>query len=131
MQRNYFGTDGVRGVYGGPLINEAFAFRLGAAGARWLEKKGIRRGHVLIGRDTRSSGASLALAMGAGFIEGGARPEVLGIVPTPAVSGAVQARGAGMGAVITASHNPSTENGFKLFGPKGEKLTDDEELEIE
>src|ERR1035438_2411261 len=66
MQRLYFGTDGVRGPYGGPVMNEEFVARLGAAAARWLDARGVSSGKVLIGRDTRASGASLAAAVGAG-----------------------------------------------------------------
>jgi len=131
MARNYFGTDGVRGPYGGPVVNEGFAARLGVGAARWLALRGWAGGPVLIGCDTRSSGPSLVRALGTGFEAGGARPASLGIVPTPAVSRAVLAGGAAFGAVVTASHNPSADNGFKFFGPGGIKLTDDEEAEIE
>jgi len=131
MQRLYFGTDGVRGPYGGPVMNEAFVARLGAAAAGWLESRGVRSGRVLIGRDTRASGASLAGAFGEGFLRTGGRPVALGIVPTPAVSRAVRLGGASLGAVITASHNPASDNGFKLFRDDGFKLTDAEEAEFE
>ena len=131
MQRIYFGTDGVRGAYGGPVMNEAFVARMGRAAARWLGSAGIGAGTVLIGRDTRSSGASLAGAFGAGILSGGGRPVALGVVPTPAVSRAVRLREAALGAVITASHNPASDNGFKLFRHDGSKLTDEEEAQIE
>jgi phosphoglucosamine mutase len=131
MQRSYFGTDGVRGPYGGPVINEAFFSRLGAAAARWLESRGVRGGKVVIGRDTRSSGPSLARALGAGLVRGGARPYSVGIVPTPAVSRAASLGGAALGAAITASHNPASDNGVKFFGAGGVKLTDSDEAEIE
>ena len=104
MQRIYFGTDGVRGPYGGDVVNEDFVARLGAAAGRWLASRGVRSGRIMIGRDTRASGASLACAVGAGILLGGGRPVTLGIVPTPAVSRAVRLGGAAMGAVITASH---------------------------
>ena len=127
MIRKYFGTDGVRGPYGGPLINEAFAERLGLAAARWMQ----RGGKVLIGRDTRASGESLERAIARGLVAGGARPLTLGIVPTPAVARAVVNEKAALGIVITASHNPSSDNGIKFFGPRGVKLTDEDELAIE
>ncbi len=127
MNRSYFGTDGVRGPYGGPLINEVFAERLGFAAAAWLAKKG----RVFIGRDTRSSGASLEAAVARGLRAGGAEPVSLGIVPTPAVARAVRTDGAVLGVVITASHNPAADNGIKFFGPGGVKLTDAEEYSIE
>jgi phosphoglucosamine mutase len=127
MKRTYFGTDGVRGPYGGPLINEAFAERLGFAVGTWLPKKGL----VVIGRDTRASGASLEAAVARGLQAAGASPCSVGIVPTPAIARAVVADGAVLGVVITASHNPAEDNGIKFFGPAGLKLTDEAELEIE
>src|SRR5665213_666351 len=110
MQRTYFGTDGVRGPYGGPVVNEAFFARLGAAASRWLALRGVASGKVVVGRDTRASGASLARALGAGLLGGGARPVSLGIVPTPAVSLAASLGGAALGAAVTASHNPAADN---------------------
>ena len=127
MKRQYFGTDGVRGPYGGPLINEDFAARLGFAVAIWLPKKG----RVLIGRDTRYSGAALEVAVMSGLRAAGCEPVSLGVVPTPAVARAVRAEGAVLGVVITASHNPAEDNGIKFFGPSGMKLTDEDELQIE
>src|SRR5215218_4813124 len=127
MKRQYFGTDGVRGPYGGPVINEKFAERLGVAAARWLKGEG----RVLIGRDTRASGGTLETAIARGLAAGGVQPLSLGIVPTPAVARAVLNEKAALGVVITASHNPAADNGIKFFGPKGVKLTDDQELEIE
>jgi len=131
MQRLYFGTDGVRGPFGGPLVNEAFFSRLGEAAARWLASRGVQAGKVVIGRDTRGSGAALARALGAGLSRGGAHAVSLGIVPTPAVSRAARLGGAALGAAITASHNPASDNGVKFFGPDGGKLTDAEEAQIE
>jgi len=127
MARKYFGTDGVRGPYGGSVVNEGFAFRLGLAVAAWLPNKG----RVLIGHDTRSSGAPLEAALAAGLRAGGMEPVSLGVVPTPAVSRAVRAEGAALGVVITASHNPAGDNGIKFFGPGGMKLTDQQEEQIE
>lgn len=127
MKRQFFGTDGVRGPYGGPLINEEFAARLGFAVATWLPKKG----RVLIGRDTRFSGAALEAAVSRGLRAAGCEPISLGVVPTPAVARAVCAEGAVLGVVITASHNPAEDNGIKFFGPAGVKLTDEDELQIE
>ena len=129
--RLYFGTDGVRGPYGGPVVNEAFFQRIGAAAARWLQERGVSAGKVVIGRDTRASGAALCAALGEGIARGGGRPVTLGVVPTPAVSQAVIASGAALGVSITASHNPASDNGVKFFGPDGAKLTDADESEIE
>lgn len=150
MKRNYFGTDGVRGPYGGPLINESFAARLGMAAGRWLREGGERRtatvsdyplaverreqrgiGRVFIGRDTRFSGAALEAAVAHGLRLAGAEPVSLGVVPTPAVARAVRMADVRLGVVITASHNPAEDNGIKFFGPRGIKLTDADEAAIE
>jgi len=130
--RKYFGTDGVRGVYGGGLMNEDFAWRLGAAAARFALETGAAPGAaVIIGRDTRTSGGSLEQALAGGLASAGLKPLAAGIVPTPAVSLAVRESQAALGVVITASHNPATDNGIKFFGRSGVKLTDREELRIE
>ncbi len=132
MKRRYFGTDGVRGLYGSATMNEDFAWRMGAAAAAWLGEKGVPPGSpVLIGRDTRASGASLTLALAGGLAHGGCKPVSLDILPTPAVSRAVRDQHAVLGVVVTASHNPATDNGIKFFGPNGIKLTDEEEARIE
>lgn len=129
MSRKYFGTDGVRGPFGGPVINEEFAARLARAA---VVACGFSAGAtVLIGRDTRSSGGALEAAVARGVRAAGARPILLGVLPTPAVARAVQTLGAGLGVVITASHNPSADNGIKFFNSTGAKLTDKEEEEIE
>ena len=127
MSRKYFGTDGVRGLYGGPVINEPFAARLAFAAGTWLPRKG----RVVVGRDTRFSGGSLEAAVMHGLRAAGAEPLSLGVLPTPAVARAVRAEGAVLGVVITASHNPAGDNGIKFFGPSGIKLTDEQELQIE
>lgn len=130
--RQYFGTDGVRGPYGGPVMNEAFAARLGAGAAQFALGSGAQRaGRVLIGRDTRASGEALERALAAGLAAGGLTPVSLGVVPTPAVSLAVRRENAVLGAVITASHNPAADNGIKFFGDRGTKLTDEQEYRIE
>ncbi len=132
MKRHYFGTDGVRGLYGSATMNEDFVWRLGAAAAAWLREKGVAAGsQVLIGRDTRASGVSLTQALADGLAHGGCEPVSLDILPTPAVSRAVRIRGAALGVVVTASHNPATDNGIKFFGSTGIKLTDEEEARIE
>jgi phosphoglucosamine mutase len=130
--RKYFGTDGVRGPYGSPLMGEAFAWRLGAAAARFIRAQpDFRSEEVLIGRDTRSSGSSLEHALAAGLESEGLEPVSLGVVPTPVVSLLTRSEGAALGVVITASHNPASDNGIKFFGPAGLKLTDAAELQIE
>ncbi|MBP8962253.1 MAG: phosphoglucosamine mutase [Opitutaceae bacterium] len=127
MKRQYFGTDGVRGPYGGPVINESFAARLGAAAGRWIGGSG----RVVIGRDTRASGESLAAAVARGLASAGLTPVLLGAAPTPAVARAVRTQGAVLGVVITASHNPACDNGIKFFSRTGVKLTDEDEAAIE
>lgn len=127
MKRIYFGTDGVRGPYGGPVVNEEFAARLGEAAGRWIGGKG----RALIGRDTRASGESLARALAAGLAAAGLEPVLLGVVPTPAVARSVRLSDAVLGVVITASHNPAADNGIKFFLGNGIKLTDADEVCIE
>jgi len=130
VSRRYFGTDGVRGPYGGPVMNEAFAFRLGWSAATW-SLAADAPGEVLLGRDPRASGPSLLAAVAAGITAAGLRPVSLGVLPTPAVARAVQTRGAALGVVLTASHNPSSDNGIKFFTRGGRKLTDADEAAIE
>ncbi len=127
MKRNYFGTDGVRGPFGGPLINPEFAARLGLAVARWVGGNG----RVIIGRDTRISGPVLLDAIAGGLAAGGLTPVSLGVVPTPAVARAVRIGDAVLGVTLTASHNPAADNGIKFFTTDGVKLTDADEVAIE
>ena len=131
MKRHYFGTDGVRGPYGGPLMNPGFVARLGAAAGLWSRRQHPSGGRVLIGRDTRASGEALLAAVAAGLVSSGLEPVSLGVLPTPAVSLAVRNEGAVLGVVITASHNPAGDNGIKFFAPGGFKMTDEQEHAIE
>jgi phosphoglucosamine mutase len=133
MKRLYFGTDGIRGKFGGPVINADFAFKLGGAVGQWLHATHARAAGdtVLIGRDTRGSGAGLVAAVAAGLTQAGWQVRDLGVVPTPAVSRAVKQRGAALGVMVTASHNPAEDNGIKFFKSAGVKLTDDQEYAIE
>ena len=128
---NYFGTDGIRGPYGDPVINESFARSLGNGLGAHLIASGKRAQSVLLGRDTRPSGESLQNAFGQGLQDRGFTPLDAGIIPTPALSSAVMNGKLCMGAMITASHNPSQDNGFKLFSGAGEKLSTKEEELIE
>lgn len=127
MKRRYFGTDGVRGPFGGELINPDFAARLGNAAARFRGESGT----VLIGRDTRASGVELLAGLTRGFHAAGWKVVDLGVLPTPAVARAVREDGVELGVVITASHNPAADNGIKFFGPGGIKFSDEQELAIE
>lgn len=133
MSRKFFGTDGVRGPYGGPVINENFAERLGVAAARYASRATSEAGagRVVLGRDTRGSGESLLNAVASGLASVGMECLIAGIAPTPAIAAAVARERAALGVVITASHNPATDNGIKFFGGSGIKLTDEQELEIE
>ena len=132
MSRIYFGTDGVRGPYGSATMNENFAWRLGAAAARFSQAQpGLRSRQVFIGRDTRGSGPALERALASGLRSEGFEPVSLGIVPTPVVSLMTRSASAALGVVITASHNPASDNGIKFFGPAGIKLTDEDESRVE
>lgn len=132
MNRRYFGTDGVRGAFGGPLINEVFAEKLAVAAGRFASR-GSAGGplRAFVGRDTRASGHPLVLAVASGLSAVGLECRLLGVVPTPAVAAAVAREKGALGVVVTASHNPAGDNGIKFFGPGGVKLTDAEELQIE
>jgi len=132
MKRQFFGTDGVRGPYGGPVINENFAERLGIAAGRFVSRtKSDGSLRVILGRDTRISGQSLLQAVASGLASLGLECEILDVVPTPAVAAAVLREKAALGVVVTASHNPASDNGIKFFGPNGMKLSDEQELAIE
>jgi phosphoglucosamine mutase len=129
--RRYFGTDGVRGVVGDDLTPELVE-KLGRAAVLWARsaatsEQGSDPGHVLIGRDTRASGAALEEALAAGIVSVGGTAMLAGVLPTPAVALLAE----GLAAVVTASHNPPEYNGVKFFGPDGRKLTDIEEASIE
>ncbi|MBV8080097.1 MAG: phosphoglucosamine mutase [Actinobacteria bacterium] len=120
MARRYFGTDGVRGVYG-EVITPDLAERLARAATLWSGAQ-----EVFVGRDTRSSGPTLEEAVARGVVSGGGTARIGGVLPTPAV--ALEARE--LGVVISASHNPPEYNGIKFFRG-GAKLSDDEEEAIE
>ncbi|MGC9450909.1 MAG: phosphoglucosamine mutase [Oceanipulchritudo sp.] len=128
----YFGTDGIRDRVTGPLMQPKFVFRLGRAAGKWLRQRpAVSSRHVVIGRDTRASAGYLFLSLARGLHEEGIRIFDGGVCPTPAVAGAVRLLGLDMGIVITASHNPASDNGIKFFGPGGYKLRAGEEEEIE
>ena len=131
MSRRFFGTDGIRGPVGGPVVNPGFAARLGGAVGAQLKRQGLDGGEVLIGRDTRWSGAGLRDGLAAGLASEGFACADLGIVPTPAVSLSVTEGGAVLGVALTASHNPAADNGFKFFKSDGCKVEDAWEEEVE
>jgi phosphoglucosamine mutase len=130
MTRKYFGTDGIRGRANSEPITPATILRLAmAAGKRF--RRGNHRHLVVIGKDTRLSGYMLEPALAAGFISMGMDVDLVGPMPTPAVAMLTRSLRADLGVVISASHNPYQDNGIKLFGPDGYKLSDDEESAIE
>jgi phosphoglucosamine mutase len=129
MQKRYFGTDGIRGRAGEPPITADFMLRLGRSAGRVLA--GASSAPVLIGKDTRVSGYMLESALEAGLVSAGTDVRLLGPMPTPAVAYLTRELGGSAGIVISASHNPYTDNGVKFFDAKGEKLDDEVELAIE
>ena len=130
MGRQYFGTDGIRGRTNAGVMTAAVAMKVGqAAGTHFL--RGGHRHRVVIGKDTRLSGYMLENAMVAGFTSVGMDVVLLGPMPTPAVAMLTRELRADVGVMISASHNPYEDNGIKLFGPDGFKLSDEDELVIE
>jgi phosphoglucosamine mutase len=129
MPRKYFGTDGIRGRANG-VITADLALRVGQA-AGLAFHRGDHRHRVVIGKDTRLSGYMIENALVAGFTSVGMDALLLGPMPTPAVAMLTRSMRADLGVMISASHNPYDDNGIKLFGPDGYKLSDDVELEIE
>src|SRR3954464_9479744 len=129
MARRYFGTDGIRGRANG-LITAELALKVGQA-AGLLFQRGEHRHRVLIGKDTRLSGYMIENALVAGFTSVGMDVLLTGPIPTPAVAMLTRSMRADLGVMISASHNPYDDNGIKLFGPDGYKLSDELELEIE
>ncbi len=129
MSRKYFGTDGVRGR-ANVVITPELALKVGqAAGLAFM--RGDHRHRVVIGKDTRLSGYMIETALVAGFTSVGMDVMLLGPMPTPAVAMLTRSMRADLGVMISASHNPFEDNGIKLFGPDGFKLSDDVEREIE
>src|SRR5689334_18093380 len=129
MSRNYFGTDGIRGRANG-LITPELALRVGQA-AGLVFQRGDYRHRVVIGKDTRLSGYMIESALQAGFTSVGMDVLLLGPMPTPAVAMLTRSMRADLGVMISASHNPYEDNGIKLFGPDGYKLSDETEAQIE
>ncbi|MFL6748430.1 MAG: phosphoglucosamine mutase, partial [Sphingomicrobium sp.] len=130
MGRKFFGTDGIRGRTNEAPMTADVAMRVGqAAGTYFL--RGVHRHRVVIGKDTRLSGYMMESAMIAGFTSVGMDVILLGPMPTPAVAMLTRDLRADLGVMISASHNPFADNGIKLFGPDGYKLSDRSELEIE
>ncbi|MEM7178539.1 MAG: phosphoglucosamine mutase [Pseudomonadota bacterium] len=130
MNRSYFGTDGIRGKANTHPMTSDIALALGRAAGRHFTT-GTERHTVVIGKDTRRSGYMLEHALSSGFLSVGMDVVLLGPVPTPAVGMLTQSVRADLGVMISASHNPFEDNGIKLFGPDGYKLSDAVEAQIE
>ncbi|GAB5349178.1 phosphoglucosamine mutase [Alteriqipengyuania sp. 357] len=130
MARKYFGTDGIRGETNKGAMTAAMAMRVAqAAGAHF--RRGDHRHRVVIGKDTRLSGYMVENALVAGFTSMGVNVIQTGPLPTPAIAMLTREMRADLGVMISASHNPYQDNGIKLFGPDGFKLSDQDEAAIE
>ncbi len=128
--RRLFGTDGIRGTANSDPMTAEIALRLGQA-AGLLFTRGSHRHRVVIGKDTRLSGYMIEPALTAGFIGAGMDVTLVGPLPTPAIAMLTRSLRADLGVMISASHNPFEDNGIKLFGPDGLKLSDETEQRIE
>jgi phosphoglucosamine mutase len=128
--RRLFGTDGIRGKANSDPMTAGMALRLGQAAGLWFTRDNHGR-RAVIGKDTRLSGYMIEPALTAGLIGAGMNVTLLGPIPTPAVAMLTRSLRADLGVMISASHNPYEDNGIKLFGPDGAKLSDETELEIE
>jgi len=128
--RRLFGTDGIRGTANSAPMTAEMALKLGQA-AGLLFTRGSHRHRVIIGKDTRLSGYMLEPALTAGFTSAGMNVTLAGPLPTPAIAMLTRSLRLDLGVVISASHNPFEDNGIKLFGPDGTKLSDETEAEIE
>ncbi len=127
----YFGTDGIRSTFEKTFLNENFSFALGEALGKFMKEKNIQGNKVLIGRDTRPSGKILLSSFNQGLKENGFYGISAGVLPTPALAFGVMEKKMSMGVMITASHNPAKDNGFKFFSAEGKKLSNSEEESIE
>ena len=128
--RRLFGTDGIRGTANRAPMDPATALRLGQAAGTYFNR-GSHKHRVVIGKDTRLSGYMLEPALTAGFVSAGMDAVLVGPLPTPAIALLTRSLRADLGVMISASHNPYEDNGIKLFGPDGLKLSDEQERDIE
>lgn len=131
MTRKFFGTDGVRGQANTHPMTAEMALKLGAAAGLYFRRDGLNGHRVVIGKDTRRSCYMLENALAAGLMSTGMNVLFLGPVPTPAVGYLTRSMRADLGIMISASHNPASDNGIKFFGPDGFKLSDEAERTIE
>ena len=130
MARQYFGTDGIRGLANTRPMTSEIALKVGMAAGKQFSN-GARRHRVVIGKDTRLSGYMIESALMSGFTAVGMDVFLLGPMPTPAVAMLTRSLRADLGVMISASHNPYADNGIKLFDPDGYKLSDEAERRIE
>ena len=130
-KRAYFGTDGIRGQANKHPMTAEVALRVGLAAGKLFRSQDDRRHLVVIGKDTRLSGYMIEPALVAGFASVGMDVRLFGPLPTPAVAMMTRSMRADLGVMISASHNDYADNGIKLFGPDGYKLSDAQELKIE
>ncbi len=130
-ERKIFGTDGIRGTANSWPVTPEMGMRLGMAAATYFRQADQRRHLVVIGKDTRLSGYMLEPALTAGFTAKGMDVVLFGPLPTPGVAMLTRSLRADLGVMISASHNHYADNGIKLFGPDGFKLSDDAEMAIE
>ena len=130
-KRAYFGTDGIRGTANKHPMTAEVALRVGLAAGKMFRSESERRHLVVIGKDTRLSGYMIEPALVAGFTSLGMDVRLFGPLPTPAVAMMTRSMRADLGVMISASHNAFGDNGIKLFGPDGYKLSDKTELQIE
>ncbi len=130
-KRAYFGTDGIRGQANQHPMTAEVALRVGLAAGKLFRSQDDRRHLVVIGKDTRLSGYMIEPALVAGFASVGMDVRLFGPLPTPAVAMMTRSMRADLGVMISASHNDFADNGIKLFGPDGYKLSDAQELKIE
>ena len=131
MAKKYFGTDGIRGAINSKNINGDMFFKFGLASGTYFKSQKKRKQTAIIAKDTRLSGYSLEPALVSGLTSAGMHVYTLGPLPTNGLAMLTKAMKANMGIMITASHNPYHDNGLKLFGPDGMKLSDKIEKKIE
>ena len=129
-KKKYFGTDGIRGKANSIDMNAALALNIGMATAEYFTR-GNHKHFVLIGKDTRLSNYTIEPSLTAGFLSMGMNVYLTGPLPTPGVSALVSSMRCDVGVMISASHNHYSDNGIKIFGPSGTKLSDQDELKIE
>ena len=129
-KRKYFGTDGIRGKANSNKMNASLALNIGMATAEYFTR-GHHKHFVLIGKDTRLSNYTIEPSLTAGFLSMGMNVYLTGPLPTPGVAALVSSMRCDVGVMISASHNHYSDNGIKIFGPDGTKLSDKDELNIE